>query len=154
VFIPVLLMGGLLGRLFHEFAVVISAAILVSGFVSLTLTPMLCSRFLKPEHAKRGHGRAYTAIEDGYLAMLRFYERTLDWVMRHRGLTMAASLVLLAGTVLLFHVSPKGFIPSEDTGLLNCTTEAAEGTSFEAMVRYQRAVADVIAHDPNVEEFQ
>jgi len=153
VFIPVLLMGGLLGRLFHEFAVVISAAILMSGFVSLTLTPMLCSRFLRPEHAA-GHGRAYTAIEDGYLAMLRFYQRTLDWVMDHRGLTMWVSLGLLLGTVALFRLSPKGFIPSEDTGLLNCTTEAAEGTSFEAMVRYQRAVEAVIAKDPNIQEFQ
>jgi hydrophobic/amphiphilic exporter-1 (mainly G- bacteria), HAE1 family len=158
VFIPVLLMGGLLGRLFHEFAVVISAAILVSGFVSLTLTPMLCSRFLKPEHAGShaqrgsGHGRAYAAVEDAYLAMLRFYERTLAWVMDHRGLTMWVSLALLAGTVLLFHFSPKGFIPSEDTGLINCTTEAAEGTSFEAMVQHQQAVAAVIAQDPNVLE--
>jgi HAE1 family hydrophobic/amphiphilic exporter-1 len=152
VFIPVLLMGGLLGRLFHEFAVVISAAILVSGFVSLTLTPMLCSRFLKSEHTQR-HGRAYAAIEGAYDAMLHFYRRTLAWVMEHRGLTMWASLALLLGTVVLFQVSPKGFIPSEDTGLLNCTTEAAEGTSFEAMVRYQKAVADIIARDPNVEEF-
>ncbi len=153
VFIPVLLMGGLLGRLFHEFAVVISAAILISGFVSLTLTPMLCSRFLRPEHAQR-HGAAYTAIENGYLAMLRLYERTLAWVMDHRGLTMWASLALLAGTVVLFRVTPKGFIPSEDIGLINCSTEAAEGTSFEAMVRYQQAVAAVVAQDPNVAEFQ
>jgi HAE1 family hydrophobic/amphiphilic exporter-1 len=162
VFIPVLLMGGLLGRLFHEFAVVISTAILVSGFVSLTLTPMLCSRFLKPEHAGGGapaqrgsaHGRVYAAIEDAYLAMLRFYERTLASVMEHRGLTMWVSLALLAGTVVLFQTAPKGFIPSEDTGLLNGTIEAAEGTSFEAMVRHVQQAAAIIAADPNVQELQ
>ena len=152
VFIPVLLMGGILGRLFHEFAVTISVAILVSGFVSLTLTPMLCSRFLKAEHAQQ-HGHAYEAIENAYLAMLRFYERTLAWVMDHRRTAMVASLALLLGTVALFQIVPKGFIPSEDTGLLNCTTETAEGTSFESMVRHQQEVAAVIAKDPNVLDF-
>jgi len=152
VFIPVLLMGGILGRLFHEFAVTISVAILVSGFVSLTLTPMLCSRFLKPEHAQQ-HGRAYRAIERVYLASLRLYEDTLSWVMDHRRTALVFSLVLVAGTVALFRVVPKGFIPSEDTGLINCTTETAEGTSFEAMVRHQQQVAAVIAADPNVESF-
>jgi HAE1 family hydrophobic/amphiphilic exporter-1 len=152
VFIPVLLMGGILGRLFHEFAVTISVAILVSGFVSLTLTPMLCSRFLKPEHAQQ-HGRAYQAIERVYLASLKLYEDTLAWVMDHRRTAMVFSLVLVAGTVALFRVVPKGFIPSEDTGLINCTTEAAEGTSFEAMVRHQLVVADVIGRDPNVQSF-
>jgi len=152
VFIPVLLMGGILGRLFHEFAVTISVAILVSGFVSLTLTPMLCSRFLKPEHAQR-HGRAYAAIENGYLVTLGLYERTLAWVMDHRRAAMIVSLAILLGTVALFRVVPKGFIPSEDSGMINCTTEAAEGTSFESMVRHQQAVAAIIAQDPNVEEF-
>ena len=152
VFIPVLLMGGILGRLFHEFAVTISAAILVSGFVSLTLTPMLCSRFLRPEHVQQ-HGHAYEAIENAYLAMLRFYERTLAWVMDHRRTAMVFSLALLIGTVVLFQIVPKGFIPSEDTGLLNCTTETAEGTSFESMVRHQQAVAAVLAKDPNILDF-
>jgi HAE1 family hydrophobic/amphiphilic exporter-1 len=152
VFIPVLLMSGILGRLFHEFAVTISVAILVSGFVSLTLTPMLCSRFLKPEHAQR-HGRAYAAIENGYLATLGLYERTLARVMDHRRAAMVASLAILLGTVALFRIVPKGFIPSEDSGMLNCTTETAEGTSFESMVRHQRAVAEVVAQDPNIEEF-
>ncbi len=150
VFIPVLLMGGILGRLFHEFAITISVAILVSGFVSLTLTPMLCSRFLKPEHAVR-HGRAYEAIERVYLDSLRLYQVSLEWVMDHRRSAMAASLAILIGTVLLFRVVPKGFIPSEDTGLINCSTETAEGTSFQSMVRHQKLVADVIAADPNVE---
>jgi HAE1 family hydrophobic/amphiphilic exporter-1 len=148
----VLLMGGILGRLFHEFAVTISVAILVSGFVSLTLTPMLCSRFLKPEHAGQ-HGRAYQAIERVYLDALRLYEVTLAWVMDHRRAAMLVSLAILAGTVALFQVVPKGFIPSEDTGLINCSTETAEGTSFESMVRHQQAVAAVIAQDPNVESY-
>ncbi|MBI5710671.1 MAG: efflux RND transporter permease subunit [Candidatus Eisenbacteria bacterium] len=152
VFIPVLLMGGLLGRLFHEFAVTISAAILVSGFVSLTLTPMLCSRFLKPEHALR-HGHAYLAIEGAYQRTLGFYERTLVWVMDHRRSAMLFSLGILAGTVALFLVVPKGFITSEDTSQIFATTETAEGTSFEAMVRHQQAVAAIVAQDPNVLDF-
>jgi HAE1 family hydrophobic/amphiphilic exporter-1 len=150
VFIPVLLMGGILGRLFHEFAITISVAILVSGFVSLTLTPMLCSRFLKPEHSQR-HGRAYQAIEQVYLDSLKLYEVTLAWVMDHRRAALLVSLAILIGTVVLFQVVPKGFIPSEDTGLINCSTETAEGTSFEAMVLHQQAVAAVIEADPNVE---
>ena len=152
VFIPVLLMGGLLGRLFHEFAVTISAAILVSGFVSLTLTPMLCSRFLKPEHSLR-HGHAYLAIEGAYQRTLGFYERTLAWVMEHRRGAMLFSLGILAGTVVLFMVVPKGFIPGEDTSQIFATTETAEGTSFEAMVRHQQAVAAIVAQDPNVLDF-
>ncbi len=152
VFIPVLMMGGLLGRLFNEFAVTISAAILVSGFVSLTLTPMLCSRFLKPEHTTQ-HGRLYQAIERGYDAMLGFYERTLHAVMRRRRETMLFSLAILVGTVVLFRLVPKGFIPSEDTGQLQVTTETAEGTSFESMMAHQQAVAAIVAADPNVQDF-
>ncbi len=152
VFIPVLFMGGLLGRLFHEFAVTISAAILVSGFVSLTLTPMLCSRFLKPEHSQQ-HGRLYRTFERGYEASLRFYERTLAWVMDHRPVAWGFSLAILAGTVVLFHFVPKGFIPSEDTGQIQGGTETPEGTSFESMVRHQQAVAAIIAQDPNVQDF-
>ncbi len=152
VFIPVLLMGGLLGRLFHEFAVTISASILVSGFVSLTLTPMLCSRFLRAEHAQ-AHGRLYTSLEDVYQRALAVYDRSLTWVMNHRGLTMLFSLVIVIGTVLLFRVVPKGFIPSEDTGQIQCTTETAEGTAFEAMVEHQKAVAAIVAQDPNVLDF-
>ena len=152
VFIPVLLMGGLLGRLFHEFAVTISVAILVSGFVSLTLTPMLCSRFLKLDHAS-GHGRTYQAIEGAYDRSLAFYERTLRWVMDHRRTALAFSLGILLGTVVLFMIVPKGFIPSEDTGRISGTTETAEGTSFDAMVTHQREIAAVISQDPNVETF-
>ncbi|HET9940973.1 MAG TPA: multidrug efflux RND transporter permease subunit [Candidatus Eisenbacteria bacterium] len=149
VFIPVLLLGGILGRLFHEFAVTISAAILVSGFVSLTLTPMLCSRFLKPEHATQ-HGRAYRTIEDLYDRMFRAYDRSLGWVMDHRRATMAFSLAILVGTVVLFHIAPKGFIPSEDTGRIQASTESAQGTSFTAMVEKQRQVAAIIGKDPNI----
>ncbi len=152
VFIPVLLMGGLLGRLFHEFAVTISASILVSGFVSLTLTPMLCSRFLKAEHAQQ-HGRAYVAIEDVYQRILKAYERSLAWVMDHRRAALVFSVAILAGTVMLFRIVPKGFIPSEDTGQLQCTTEAAEGTAFEAMMEHQKQVAAIVQQDPNVMDF-
>ena len=152
VFIPVLLMGGLMGRLFHEFAVTISAAILVSGIVSLTLTPMLCSRFLKAEHATT-HGRAYGAIEAVYQRSVRFYERTLRWVMDHRRTALAFSVAILVGTAALFVLIPKGFIPSEDTGRIVATTESAEGTSFDAMVTHQQAVAAVVGQDPNVESF-
>jgi len=150
VFIPLLLMGGLMGRLFREFAVTISVAILVSGVVSLTLTPMLCSRFLKTEHSRR-HGRAYEAIERVYQRSLGFYERTLGWVMNHRGVTLAFSALILVGTVVLFRLVPKGFIPREDTGRIIASTEAAEGTSFEAMVQHQQAVAAIAASDPDVE---
>jgi hydrophobic/amphiphilic exporter-1 (mainly G- bacteria), HAE1 family len=152
VFIPVLLMGGLLGRLFHEFAVTISAAILVSGFVSLTLTPMLCSRFLRAEHTQR-HGRFYNTIENAYQRSLHFYQRTLTWVMDHRRTGLVFSVGILAGTVLLFVVVPKGFIPSEDTNRLVASTETIEGTSFDSMVEHQRAVAAVVAKDPNIDSF-
>ena len=152
VFIPVLMMGGLLGRLFHEFAVTISAAILVSGFVSLTLTPMLCSRFLRAEHTTQ-HGRFYRTVEAGYEAMYTFYERTLKSAMRHRRLMLLFSLAILAGTVVLFRLVPKGFIPNEDTGQLQVTTETAEGTSFESMMVHQQAVAAIVAADPNVQDF-
>src|SRR5207249_9317236 len=143
VFIPVLLMGGLMGRLFHEFAVTIGAAILVSGLVSLTLTPMLCSRFLKAEHAEV-HGRTYAAIEGVYQRSVNFYGRTLRWVMNHRRAALAFSAAVLLGTAVLFMWVPKGFIPSEDTGRIVATTEAAEGTSYDAMVAHQKAVAAVV----------
>ena len=152
VFIPVLFMGGLLGRLFNEFAVTISVAILVSGFVSLTLTPMLCSRFLRDDHADV-HGKLWHAAEDAFQKSLDFYSRTLDVVMRHRRMAMVFTLAILIGTVLLFRAVPKGFIPSEDTGQLNATTEAAEGTAFEAMIQHQQQLAAIVAEDPNVEDF-
>ena len=152
VFIPVLLMGGIIGRLFHEFAVTIGVAILVSGFVSLTLTPMLCSRFLRPPREER-HGRWYEATERVYRRGLAWYERSLSWVMDRRGLAMLVSLGILAGTVVLYKLVPKGFIPTEDTGQIQGTTETLEGSSYEAMRDHQLAVADILARDPNVAHF-
>jgi HAE1 family hydrophobic/amphiphilic exporter-1 len=150
VFIPVLLMGGLLGRLFHEFAVTIGVAILMSGVVSLTLTPMLCARFLRAEHSQ-SHGRGYRAIEDVYQKALDLYMGSLHWVMDHRRTAMVFSLGVLIGTCLLFHFVPKGFIPSEDTGRIIVSTESIEGTTFEAMAPLQRSVAEIIAKDPAVD---
>ncbi len=152
VFIPVLLMGGILGRLFHEFAVTIGVAILVSGFVSLTLTPMLCSRFLRPPKEAK-HGRFYEATERVYQRSLAFYERTLGWVMDHRPATMLFSLGILVATVLLYPFVPKGFIPTEDQGQIQGTTETLEGTSFENMRDHQLAVADIVQRDPNIAHY-
>jgi len=153
VFIPVLFLGGLIGRLFEEFAVTIGVAILVSGFVSLTLTPMLCSRWLKPHTVAERHGALYLAIERAWAASLRWYERSLGWVMRHRRTAMVFSALILIGTVVLFRVVPKGFIPSEDIGQLYATTETAEGTSYDAMVEHQRAAAAIVQEDPNIDGF-
>ena len=152
VFIPVLFMGGIIGRLFHEFAVTIGIAILVSGFVSLTLTPMLASRFLRPPAEER-HGRFYEATERVYRRALGFYERTLVWVMDHRPAALAFSLAILIGTGALFALVPKGFIPTEDAGLISGTTETIEGSSFDAMVSHQQQVAAVLSADPNVDHF-
>ena len=152
VFIPVLFLGGLLGRLFHEFAVTIGVAILVSGVVSLTLTPMLCSRFLKPEGHKK-HGRFYNATERAYERTLNGYMNTLEWAMRRRGLVMVFSATILIGTGVLAVLVPKGFLPSEDAGRISGTTETAEGTSYDNMLRHQQELADIVAKDPNVETF-
>ena len=152
VFIPVLFMGGIIGRLFHEFAVTIGIAILVSGFVSLTLTPMLCSRFLRPPHEER-HGQFYEATERVYRRVLGFYQRTLAWVMDHRPASLAFSGGILAATAVLFVMVPKGFIPTEDTGQIQGNTETVEGSSFEAMRDHQLAVADVLKRNPYVAHF-
>lgn len=155
VFIPVLFMGGIIGRLFQEFAVTIMAAILISGFVSLSLTPMLCSRFLR--HGKATHAaqartnRFYDATERGFLAAQTAYGRGLHWSVRHRRAVLVFSVLILAGTVVLFRIVPRGFLPSEDVGQITVNTEAREGISFEQMVPHQKAVADIVARDPNVE---
>jgi hydrophobic/amphiphilic exporter-1 (mainly G- bacteria), HAE1 family len=149
VFIPFLFMGGIIGKLFHEFAVTIGVAILVSGFVSLTLTPMLSSRFLKSDHGKQ-HGRFYQATERFYDAWLGLYERTLAWVMARRPLTLAFSFAILVATGYLFWSTPKGLFPTDDTGQLLATTEAREGVSFDELVKRQAEVADAIRHDPDV----
>jgi HAE1 family hydrophobic/amphiphilic exporter-1 len=152
VFIPVLFMGGILGRLLHEFAVTITCAILVSGVVSLTLTPMLASRFLRPANDAR-HGRLYGACEAVFNGMLKLYEHTLVAVMRHRFATIVLSFAILGATIYLFYVMPKGFLPSEDTGQMFAMTEAAQGISFNSLVKHQQAVADVVRRNPHVERF-
>ncbi len=152
VFIPVLFMGGIVGRLLHEFAVTISVAILISGFVSLTQTPMLCSRFLKPMR-REDHGAFYNAMEGVFTGMLSAYRRTLHGVIAHPRLTMLLFIPLVWGTYALFGSMPKGFLPSEDTGQLFCATEAAQGVSFDEMVRQQQAAAEVVLEDSNVDAF-
>ena len=149
VFIPMLFMGGIVGRLLHEFAVTISVAILISGFVSISLTPMLCSRFLKPSHTQR-HGRFYNATERMFDAWRSVYDRTLQVSLRFRAVTMAISLSLLVATGYLFLRIPKGFLPSEDVGRFAVSTEAVQGIGFDSMVRHQLQLADIIAKDPNV----
>ncbi|HEY7027780.1 MAG TPA: efflux RND transporter permease subunit, partial [Gemmatimonadales bacterium] len=152
VFIPVLLLQGLIGRLFREFAVTIAVAILVSGFVSLTLTPMLCARFLKPGHTTQ-HGKFYETTERLWLKLLGAYDRSLTWVMDHSRAALAFSAAILIGTVLLGHFVEKGFIPSEDQGMLFGNVLTREGTSFDAMVRHQQEVARIVQADSNVESF-
>ncbi|MGH7823583.1 MAG: efflux RND transporter permease subunit [Candidatus Binatia bacterium] len=151
-FIPVLFMSGMLGRLLREFAVTICVAILVSGFISLSLTPMLCSRYLRPS-ADQKHGWLYNFLGRGLDAMGNGYQFTLRWVMKHHVTTMAASLVVLVGTLYMFGLVPKGFIPSEDTGQVLINTEATQGVSFEQLVQYQQQLAAIVAEDPNVESF-
>jgi HAE1 family hydrophobic/amphiphilic exporter-1 len=150
VFIPVLFMGGILGRLLHEFAVTIGVAILVSGFVSLTLTPMLCSRFLQPSKEAH-HGRSYMVLEHAFDKTLAVYNRTLLRVLRHRLATILVSAGMLVLTGYLFVKMPKGFLPSEDTGSIFMFTEAAQGISFDAMRDHQKALAEIVLKDPNVE---
>jgi len=152
VFLPVLFMGGILGRLFREFSITISAAILVSGMVSLTLTPMLASRFLKHAPESKGHP-LYIYAERAFNAMLRFYELSLAWVLKRKFAAMMTAFVFLALTVALFLVVPAGFIPSEDTGRLSGFSEAGQGISFDDMVRHQKALAEIVRKDPNIEGF-
>ncbi len=152
VFIPVLFMGGILGRLLHEFAVVISVSILVSGVVSLTLTPMLSSRFLRP-HGKERHGRVYMTLEKFFDDMLKAYEQSLQWVLKHRFAALITTVLLFFLTIFLFIIMPKGFLPTEDTGQIFGITEAQQGISFDDMKKHQQEVAAIIAQDPNVEAF-
>jgi hydrophobic/amphiphilic exporter-1 (mainly G- bacteria), HAE1 family len=151
VFIPVLFMGGILGRLFREFAVTICVAILISGLVSVTLTPMLCSRFLRVKHGE--HGFLYRATEAVFDWMLRVYDVTLQVVLRYRPVTMLVFVAVLIGTGYLFQKIPKGFIPDQDTGQLAVITEAQQGTSFQQMSAYQKTVADTVRAHPDVEAF-
>ncbi|HWX56690.1 MAG TPA: efflux RND transporter permease subunit [Verrucomicrobiae bacterium] len=152
VFIPVLFMGGLVGRLLHEFAVTIGVAILVSGFVSLTLTPMLASRFLRST-AHSQHGKLYQASEKVFDGMLRGYDWSLKKVMAHPFLALMASFVVLAATVWLYKVIPTGFLPNEDQGQIFAFTEGKQGISFDDMVTHQQLIAKAIASNPYVASY-
>jgi len=151
VFIPVLFMGGILGRLLHEFAVTIIAAVLISGFVSLTLTPMMCSRILKPHRADVRHGRLYWAFERGFDAWKNAYDASLRWTLARRRAALFVFLAICVVTGVLFWRAPKGFLPSEDSGQLFCFVEGPQDISFRAMMDLQRQVAEIIGKDPNVE---
>jgi HAE1 family hydrophobic/amphiphilic exporter-1 len=151
-FIPVLFMSGMLGRILREFAVTICVAILVSGFISLTLTPMLASRYLRPPHAQK-HGWFYHFLGRGLDAMNRGYGSSLSWVMRHHVTTMVAAVVVLFATGYMFGLVPKGFIPSEDTGQVIINTEGAQGVSYEQMLQYQQGLVEIVQKDQNVESF-
>jgi HAE1 family hydrophobic/amphiphilic exporter-1 len=152
VFIPVLFMGGIIGRLLHEFAVTIGAAILVSGFVSLSLTPMLCSRFLRPATAEQ-HGRLYATSERFFEGMFQAYRWSLRFVLNHRLATIVIYNLIFVITLLLFMTFSYGFLPSEDIGQIFGFTEAAQGISFESMKQHQLAVAEIVRQDPNVDSF-
>jgi HAE1 family hydrophobic/amphiphilic exporter-1 len=149
VFIPLLMMGGIIGRLFREFAVTTTMCIAVSAFVALTLTPMMASRFLRP--AREEHrGRLYRLTERGFDAMLGMYERILDFVLRHRFITLLGFLATLAATAWLFVIIPKGFFPQQDTGLITGISEAGQDVSFKEMMRRQEALGEIIGKDPAV----
>src|SRR5246500_2068329 len=151
VFIPLLFMGGLIGRLFHEFAVTLSVAILVSMVVSLTLTPMLCGQFLKAEDHSRRRGLIDRLSERGFNAMHIFYERTLKWVLQHEYTMLVVTAAVVVATVYLYFVVPKGFFPPQDTGQMMATTEAAQDISFEAMKEKQEQVVKIVMADPAVQ---
>ncbi|WP_027133830.1 efflux RND transporter permease subunit [Geminicoccus roseus] len=154
VFIPVLFMGGVVGRVFREFAVTISVAILISGFVSLTLIPMLCSRFLKPQAVPPGRANIVARAAEFLVGgMATLYRISLDVVLRHRFLTLLATFGTLAYALHLYVVAPKGFFPTEDTGFLSVTTEARPDIGFDAMVDQQRRVAAIVQADPAVAYF-
>jgi len=148
VFIPVLFLGGMVGRLLHQFSVTIIVAILISGFVSLTFTPMLGSRYLPSQN--RRHGLLYVALEKGFEAVRRLYDYTLRKVLRHSFATMALALAMLAGTIYVFRTMPTGFIPSQDSGFVFGVSMAGQDISYESMAQRQKAVADVVQADPNV----
>ena len=151
VFIPLLLMGGIVGRLFHEFAMTVTAAVLVSAFVCLTLTPMMCSRFL--HHDTRQHGAAYRAIEAMFTGMIGFYRRTLDMALRHSLITLMVFLGTVCLSGWLFMTIPKGLFPPQDNGIVLGITEARQDISFRDMMNVQQRLADIVAHDPDTAAF-
>jgi len=150
VFIPIVFMGGIVGRLLHEFAVTIVITILISGFVSVTLTPMLCSRFLKAGKSS-AHGRFYQWSEHAFDRVQSGYERSLKWSIGHKVVIMGLFAVSLLATVILFYVAKEDFIPSVDTGQIQVATEAADRVSFDSMVKMQRQMANIAQRDPNVQ---
>ena len=149
VFIPLLFMTGIVGRLFREFAITLSVAVAVSAVVSLTLTPMMCSRLLKQE-TDEGHGRFYNFTERMFQGMLDWYERGLKWVLKHQPLTLMVAIATLVITIWLYVIIPKGLLPQQDTGLIVGETDAAQSISFKAMVERQRRIADIVRKDPDV----
>jgi len=153
VFIPVLFMGGILGRLFREFAVTITVAILVSGLVSISFTPMLCSRFLRAHDPKQKHNWLYRMTDRGFDALYRTYDWSLKGVLKHRFIMGTVFVLVVFGTVYLYRIVPKGFIPEQDNDQIHLNMIAAQGTSFYQMVTYQRQIADVVRADPNVLSF-
>ncbi|MEO6918993.1 MAG: efflux RND transporter permease subunit [Collimonas sp.] len=152
VFIPLLLMGGIVGRLFREFAITVTLTIAVSVIISLTLTPMLCSRFLKP-HSAESHGRMYQLFERGFDAMLNGYKRGLHVVLRHQFITLMVFFATMAATVVLFIVIPKGFFPQQDTGFVYGFAESAQDSSFASMNHRMLALAEIVRKDPDVTGF-
>ncbi|MBO9647762.1 MAG: efflux RND transporter permease subunit [Variovorax sp.] len=153
VFIPLLLMGGIVGRLFREFAVTVTLTIVVSVLISLTLTPMLCARFLKPHSEHEKHGRLYQWFEDGFDAMLNGYKRGLAVVLRHPFITLMSFIATVAATVLLFIAIPKGFFPQQDTGFIFGSADAAQDSSSQAMHDRMLKLADIIREDPDITSF-
>ncbi len=153
VFIPILFMGGILGRLFREFAVTITVAIVISGLVSITLTPMLCSRFLKAHDRNQRHNLIYRATEWFFTTQFKVYEWSLKRVLKYRPVMAVMFFVVVGATLYLFARVPKGFIPDQDIDQINLQMVAAQGTSFYQMLDYQKAVADIVANDPNVDTF-
>ncbi len=152
VFIPVLFMGGIIGRLLHEFAVTIGVAVLFSGFVSLTLTPMLCSKFLRPPTAER-HGRLYVTTERFFTGMVNAYRQSLQWALKYKGITLIIFILSMVATYALFKVSSYGFLPNEDTGQIFGFTEGPQGISFQSMVEHQQALVAIIREDVNVDNY-
>jgi hydrophobe/amphiphile efflux-1 (HAE1) family protein len=150
VFIPLLFMGGIIGRQFHEFSVTLGIAILVSAVVSLTLTPMLCSRFLREEKPEQSRGWFYRVTERMFAGLLALYSRSLRWVLRHSLLMLLVTAATLGVTICLYNIVPKGFFPQQDTGMVMGITEAAQDISFDAMVAKQNQVTEIVKRDPAV----
>ncbi len=149
VFIPLIFMTGIVGRLFREFAITLSVAVAVSAFVSLTLTPMMCARLLKAED-KTKHGRLYLLTDRMFQDLLTAYDRSLQWVLQRQALTLAVAVATMAATVWLYVIIPKGLLPQQDTGLIIGVTDSAQSISFKAMVERQRAIAAIVRQDPDV----